>query len=60
MFLNEDKRKQEKKKEKLTESLHLTVEMTGGSNYKRFIKASHKQIHCRNHKAAEKPTDSPH
>ena len=33
LVLNEEKRKQENKKEKPTKSLHLTHEMTRGSNY---------------------------
>ena len=63
MVLNEEKRKQGKKKEKLTQSLHLTVNIARGSNYNMtsVLEASHKQNPSGNHKAAlnEKPTDSP-
>ena len=63
MVLNEEKRKQGNKKEKLTESLHLTVKIARRSNDNMTLvsETSHKQNHCRNHKAAlnEKPTDSP-
>ena len=64
LVLNEE-RKQRNKKEKLTESLHLTVKIiiTRRSNDKVTLvsETSHKQNHCGNHKAAlnEKPTDSP-
>ena len=53
-------KKKENKKEKLTQSLHLKVEMTRRSNYTLIPETLHKQSHCRNHKAAlnEKPTDS--
>ena len=63
MVLNEEKRKQGNKKEKLTESLHLTVKIARRSNDNMTLvsETSHKQNHCGNHKAAlnEKPTDSP-
>ena len=58
-----EKRKQRNKKEKLTESKNLTVKIAGRSNGNQTLvsETSHKQNHCRNHKAAlnEKPTDSP-
>ena len=60
-----NKRKQGNKKEKLTESVHLTVEIARTSrlndNMTLVSETSHKQNHCRNHKAAlnEKPTNSP-
>ena len=56
-------KKKENKKEKVTESLHLTVKIARRSNDNMTLvsETSHKQNHCRNHKAAlnEKPTDSP-
>ena len=62
LVLNEDERKQGNKKEKLTESLHLKVKIARRSNDNMtlVLETSHKQNHCRNHKAAlkEKPTDS--
>ena len=64
MVLNEEKRKQGNKKEKLTESLHLKVKIARKLNDNQTLvsETSHKQNHCGNHKAAlnEKPTDSPH
>ena len=63
LVLNEEKRKQGNKKEKLTESLHLTVKIARKLNDNQTLvsETSHKQNHCGNHKAAlnEKPTDSP-
>ena len=62
MVLNEEKRKQGNKKEKLTELLHLTLKIARGSNDNILVaETSHKQNHCRKDKAAldEKPTDSP-
>ena len=60
LVLNEEERKQENKKEKLTKSLHLTHEMTRRSNYN-LNPRNFAQSQCRNHKAAlnEKRTDSP-
>ena len=62
-ILNKEKRKQGNKKEKLTESVHLTVKIARrlNDNMTLVLETSHKQNHCRNHKAAlnEKPTDSP-
>ena len=62
LVLNEEK-KQGDKKEKLTESLHLTVKIARRSNYNiDFRKLRVNRITGRrNHKAAlnEKPTDSP-
>ena len=59
-ILNKEKRKQGNKKEKLTESVHLTVEIARrlNDNMTLVSETSHKQNHCRNHKAAlnEKPT----
>ena len=57
------KKKQGHKKEKLTESLHLTVKTARRSNYNidfRKLRVN-KITGRRNHKAAltEKPTDSP-
>ena len=50
-------------KEKLTESLHLTIKIAGRSNYNIDLRKLHvnKITGRRNHKAAlnEKPTDSP-
>ena len=66
LILNEEKRKQRNNKEKLTESLHLTVKIIitrrSNDNVTLVSETSHKQNHCGNHKAAlnEKPTDSPH
>ena len=66
ILINEEKRKQRNKKEKLTESLHLKVKIVitrrSNDNVTLVSKTSHKQNHCENHKAAlnEKPTDSPH
>ena len=62
MVLNEDK-KQGDKKEKLTESLPLTVKIARRSNYnidRRKLRVN-KITGRRKHKAAlnEKPTDSP-
>ena len=63
MVLNEEKRKQGNKKEKLTESLHLTVKIARRSNYNIDLRKLrvNKITGRRNHKAAlnEKPTDSP-
>ena len=63
MVLNEEKRKQGNKKEKLTESLHLTVKIARRSNDNMTLvsETSHKQNPGGNHKVAlnEKPTDSP-
>ena len=63
MVLNEEKRKQGNKEEKLTESLHLTVKIAKRSNDNMTLvsETSHEQNQCGNHKAAlnEKPTDSP-
>ena len=55
MVLNEEKRKQGSKKEKLSESLHMTVEIARRSNDNMtFVsETSHKQNHCGNHKAAQ-------
>ena len=62
MVLNEEK-KQGDKKEKLTESLHLTVKIARRSNYNIDLRklCVNKIPGCRNHKAAlnEKTTDSP-
>ena len=62
-ILNKEKRKQGNKKEKLTESVHLTVKIARrlNDNMTLVSETSHKQNHCRNHKAAlnKKPTDSP-
>ena len=57
LVLNEEKKHGEKK-EKLTESLHLTVKIARRSNYNIDLR---KITGHRNHKAAlnEKPTDSP-
>ena len=56
-------KKQGDKKEKLTESLHLTVKIARRSNYNIDLRklCVNKIIGCRNHKAAlnEKPTNSP-
>ena len=56
-------KKQGNKKEKLTESLHLTVKIATRSNDNMTLvsETSHKQNQCGNHKAAlnEKPTNSP-
>ena len=63
LVLNEEKRKQGNKKEKLTESLHLKMKIARKLNDNQTLvsETSHKQNHCGNHKAAlnEKPTDSP-
>ena len=65
MVLKEEKRKQGNnyKKEKLTESLYLTVKIARGSNdnVTLVLETSHKQNNRGNHKVAlnEKPTDSP-
>ena len=63
LVLNEEKRKQRNKKEKLTESLHLTVKIARRSNYNIDLRKLrvNKITGRRNHKAAlnEKPTDSP-
>ena len=57
------KKKQGNKKEKLTESLHVTVKIASRSNYNIDLRKLHvnKITDLRNHKAAlnEKPTDSP-
>ena len=57
------KKKQGDKKEKLTESLHLTVKIARRSNYNIDLRKLrvNKITGRRNHKAAlnEKPTDSP-
>ena len=62
MVLNEEKRKQGNKKEKLTESLHLTVKIARRShdNMTLVSETSHKQNHCEKHEVAlnEKPTNS--
>ena len=62
MVLNEDK-KQGDKKEKLTESLHLTVKTARRSNYNTDLRKLrvNKITGRRKHKAAlnEKRTDSP-
>ena len=62
LVLNEEK-KQGDTKEKLTESLHLTVKIARRSNYNIDLRKLrvNKIISCRNHKAAlnAKPTDSP-
>ena len=68
MVLNEEK-KQGDKKEKLTESLHLTVKIARRSNYNIDLRKLrvNKITARRNHKVAEaapnenplKPTDSP-
>ena len=54
MVFNEEKRKQKNKKEKLTESLNLTVKIARRSNDDMTLvsETSHKQNHCGNHKAA--------
>ena len=61
LVLNEEKRKQRNKKEKLTESL-LIITRRSNDNVTLVSETSHKQNLCGNHKAAlnEKPTDSPH
>ena len=63
MVLNEEKRKQGNKEEKLTESLHLMVKIGKRSNDNITLvsETSHEQNQCGNHKAAlnEKPTDTP-
>ena len=63
LVLNEEKRKQGNKKEKLTESLHLTVKIARRSNYNIDLRKLrvNKITGRQNHKAAlnEKPTDSP-
>ena len=63
LVLNEEERKQGNKKEKLTESLHLTVKIARRSNYNIDLRKLrvNKITGRRNHKAAlnEKPTDSP-
>ena len=63
LVLNKEKRKQGNKKEKLTESLHLTVKIARRSNYNIDLRKLrvNKITGRRNHKAAlnEKPTDSP-
>ena len=57
------KKRQGDKKEKLTESLHLTVKIARRSNYNIDLRKlrENKSTGRRNHKAAlnEKPTDSP-
>ena len=57
------KKKQGHKKEKLTESLHLTVKIARRSNFNIDLRKLrvNKITGCWNHKAAlnEKPTDSP-
>ena len=56
------KKKQGKKKEELTESIHLMVKMALGGWITTLVSETfHKQNHCQNHKAPlnEKPTDSP-
>ena len=57
------KKKQGNKKEKLTESLHLTAKMARRSNYNIELRKLrvNKITDRRNHKVApnEKPTDSP-
>ena len=57
------RKKQGDKKEKLTESLHLTVKIARRSNYNIDLRKlrENKSTGRRNHKAAlnEKPTDSP-
>ena len=62
LVLNEE-RKQRNKKEKLTESLHLTVKIASKSNYNIDLRKLrvNKITGRRNHKAAlnENPTDSP-
>ena len=62
LVLNQEKRKQGKKKGKLAESLHLTVKIAKGLNNNMTLvsETAHKQNHCGNHKAAlnEKPTNS--
>ena len=61
LVLNEEK-KQGDRKEKLTESLHLTVKIARRSNFNIDLRKLrvNKITSCRNHKAAlnEKPTDS--
>ena len=63
MVLNEEKRKQGNKQEKLTESLHMMVKIARRSNDNMTLVSEtlHKQNHCGNYKEAlnEKPTDSP-
>ena len=63
LVLNEEKRKQGNKKEKLVESLHVMVKIVRRSNDNMTLVSEtlHKQNHCGNHKEAlnEKPTDSP-
>ena len=63
LVLNEEKRKQGNKKEKLVESLHLTVKIVRRSNYNIDLRKLrvNKITGRRNHKAAlnAKPTDSP-
>ena len=61
LVLNEEKRKQRNKKEKLTESL-LIITRRSNDNVTLVSETSHKQNLYGNHKAAlnEKPTDSPH
>ena len=62
MVLNKEKPKQGNKKERLAESLHLTVKIARGLNDNMTLvsETAHKQNHCGNHKAAlnEKPTNS--
>ena len=60
LVLNEEKRKQRNKKEKLTESL-LIITRRSNDNVTLVSETSHKQNLCGNHKAAlnEKPTDFP-
>ena len=60
--VKEEKRKQGNKKEKLTESLHLTqltvllkkVELQHDIAFGLRIETSHKQNHCRNHMSGSK------
>ena len=63
LVLNEEKRKQGNKKEKLTESLHLTVKIARRSNYNIDLRklSVNKITSHRKHKVAlnEKPTNSP-
>ena len=59
------KMKENKKTRKQDRKANRIVTLDGGNCQEvqiiNLIKASHKQIYCRNHKAAlnEKPTDSP-
>ena len=57
-------KKKENKKERVTESLHLTVKIARRSNYNMTLVSETlhlKQNNCGNHKVAlnDKPTDSP-